>query len=303
MANSIAKPRKAVIALFLLAILWGYNWVQMKVGVYYAPPFVFAALRIFLGALSLFLAMLWLRKPLWPKEVPGTFVVGLLQIAGVYGFAMWALVSGGAGKVSVLVYVMPVWTLILAWLFLGERLRGLQWFAAGLSFCGLLFILELQNLTGTSLSKLLALLAGVCWAGGAIVAKRLQQTAELDLLSFTAWQTLFAAIPLTLVALLVPAHPISWTPQFIFALAYNVIPGTAIATLLWLYILNQLPAGTAGLGLLLNPVVAVLAAWIQLHEQPGLSESVGRVLIGSALLLNAVQAMKSSQPRSALEES
>lgn len=295
MFNSISNSRKALIALFLLAILWGFNWVQMKVGVYYAPPFVFAALRIFLGALSLFLAMLWLRKPLLPKEVPGTFVVGLLQIGGVYGFAMWALVSGGAGRVSVLVYVMPFWTLMLAWLFLGERLRGLQWFAVGLSFCGLLFILEPHNLTGTSMSKLLALMAGVCWAGGAIVAKRLQQTAELDLLSFTAWQTLFAAIPLTLVALLVPAHPISWTPQFVFALAYNVIPGTAIATLLWLYILSQLPAGTASLGLLLNPVVAVLAAWIQLHERPGLAELIGMACIAIALLLNAMQAMRFPQ--------
>lgn len=63
-------------------------------------------------------------------------MVGLLQTAGAYGFAMWALVSGGAGKTSVLVYIMPFWTLLLAWLILGERVRGIQWFAIGLSLCG-----------------------------------------------------------------------------------------------------------------------------------------------------------------------
>jgi len=126
--------------------MWGYNWVQMKVAVHYSPPFVFAAMRIFLGAVSLFLAMVWLRKPLLPKEIRGTFWVGILQITGVYGLTMWALVSGGAGKTSVLVYTMPFWTLILAWIFLGERIRGIQWFAIGLSLGGLLFILEPLNL-------------------------------------------------------------------------------------------------------------------------------------------------------------
>jgi len=37
--------------------------------------------------------------------------------------------------------------------------------------------------------------------------------------------------------------------------------------LLWLYVLNRLSAGTAGLGVLLNPVIGVLAAWIQLGEK------------------------------------
>ena len=42
-------------ALILLALIWGYNWVVMKIGLGYAQPFTFAALRTFLGALSLFL--------------------------------------------------------------------------------------------------------------------------------------------------------------------------------------------------------------------------------------------------------
>ncbi len=165
--------------------------------------------------------------------------------------------------------------------------------AIAISISGLLLILEPTTLNGTILSKVLALLAGLSWAGGVVVAKKLRQTVELDLLSFTAWQTVFGAIPLVLVAVLVPSTPIVWSTPFIIALIYAVIPGTAIATLLWLYVLNRLPAGIAGLGLLMNPVVGVLAAWAQLGEQPGLMEMMGMGLIAIALLLNAMQAMRS----------
>ena len=291
----MTKPenKTAIAALLVLAVLWGYNWVQMKIAVQYASPFVFAGLRIVLGAASLLLSLALLRKPIVPKEIPGTLLTGLLQISGMYGFATWALVSGGAGKTAVLVYVMPFWVLILAWLFLGERVKGMQWVAIAISVCGLLFILEPTNLNGTILSKVLALLSGLSWAGGVIVAKKLRQTVELDLLSFTAWQTVFGAIPLVLAAVLVPSTPIVWSTPFIIALIYAVIPGTAIATLLWLYVLNCLPAGIAGLGLLMNPVVGVLAAWAQLGEQPGLLEVIGMGLIAIALLLNTMQAMRS----------
>ncbi len=193
----------------------------MKIAVQYAPPFTFSAMRIGLGAVSLFLAMIWLRKPLAPREIKGTFWAGVLQIAGVYGLATWALVSGGAGKTSVLVYVMPIWTLIFAWIFLGERIRGMQWFAIGLSVAGMLLILDPFNLAGTPASKILAVLAGVSWAGGAVVAKRVRQTVDLDLLSFTSWQMVAGAMVMIPVALLKPATPVVWSAPFIFALIYN----------------------------------------------------------------------------------
>ncbi len=292
MSKSESSQHHAVLALLALAAIWGYNWVQMKIGVQYASPFVFSALRIALGSLGLLLVMVWLRKPLKPQAIPETFLLGLLQTSGVYGFATWALVSGGAGKTAVLVYTMPLWTLMLAWVLLGERVRGWQWGAIVLSVAGLLLILDPLNLGGTVMSKLLALLAGICWAGGAIVAKKLQKKIQIDLLSLTTWQGIFATIPLIIVALIVPSQPIVWSPAFIGALLYNVIPGTAIAMLLWLYILNHLSAGTAGLGTLLNPVIGVLAAWAQLGERPTITEATGMFLIVIALAVNSAQALK-----------
>jgi drug/metabolite transporter (DMT)-like permease len=264
----------------------------MKVGLRYSPAFDFAAMRALFGALSLFLVMIGLHRPIRPKEIPGTFLLGILQTGGVLGFSMWALVSGGAGKTAVLNYTMPFWVLILAWIVLGERLRGLQWLSVGLALGGLLFILMPFNLTSDLMSKGLALLSGITWALSAIVAKKLHQKASLDLLSLTAWQMLFGSIPLILVALVVPAPPVDWSAQFIAALIYNVIPGSAIAWLLWLYALSQFSAGTAGLGMLVTPVIGVLAAWVQLGEKPGLSESVGIVLITTALAFNFIQAVR-----------
>ncbi|HLA82374.1 MAG TPA: hypothetical protein VJP78_12275, partial [Thermoleophilia bacterium] len=45
------NPRLAFVALAFLALIWGYNWVAMKVGIGHAEPFTFASLRAFLGAL------------------------------------------------------------------------------------------------------------------------------------------------------------------------------------------------------------------------------------------------------------
>ena len=86
-----------VLALALLAVIWGYNWVVMKVGLDYVRPLPFAALRTSLSVLPLGLLLIVLRRPLRPPPVGWTMVVGLLQTTGFVGLLMWALESGGAG--------------------------------------------------------------------------------------------------------------------------------------------------------------------------------------------------------------
>src|SRR5665648_1239395 len=109
--GTAARGRAEVAAaLILLALIWGYNWVVMKIGLGYAQPFAFAALRTFLGALSLFLLLIVLRRSLRPQAVGFTIVIGLLQTTGFVGLLMWALQSGGAGKTSVLTYTCLLYT-------------------------------------------------------------------------------------------------------------------------------------------------------------------------------------------------
>jgi drug/metabolite transporter (DMT)-like permease len=90
---------------------------------------------------ALFLVLIWLRKPLLPREVFGTFAVGVLQTSVFYGFSSWALISGSAGKTAILNYAMPFGVLLLAWFVLGERLQGVQWVGVTAALVGLIFIL------------------------------------------------------------------------------------------------------------------------------------------------------------------
>ena len=53
----------------------------------------------------------------------------MLQTAGFLGLMTWALQGEGAGKTAILTYTMPFWLLLMAWVFLGERLKGFQWVA------------------------------------------------------------------------------------------------------------------------------------------------------------------------------
>lgn len=275
----------AVVALFLLALIWGYNWVVMKIALRDCGPFTFAALRSMLGAFVL-LPLLPLEggTAVPPKAVPGIIILGLFQTAGFLGFTFWALVAGGVGKTAVLVYTMPFWALILAWLFLGERIQGMQWTAVLLSFTGLFMVFEPWHARGALFSEILAVLGGISWAISVILAKRLLKKENIPLLRLTAWQMLFGAIPLVIVAFIVPEGTINWSSSFVAALLYNVIPGNAIAWFLWLYILRKLPARVAGMGSLAIPLVGVMSAWLQLGERPGLFEAAGMLSIGIALL-------------------
>ena len=283
----------------LLSVIWGYNWVVMKVALRDAGAFDFTALRTVLGALSLFAVLAWRRAPLAPKNIPAIALLGLLQTSAFIGLAMWAVDLGGAGRTAVLVYTMPFWVLVFAWPMLGERVRGWQWFAVALAFVGLVSILEPWRLHGELLSKLLAVSAGMAWAASVIVAKKMRIRDREAALSVTAWQMLFGAIPLVLVALAVPGRPVHWTGSFVAALFYNVIPANALAWLLWLYVLNRLSAGLASIGMLATPVLGVIAARVQLGERPGALETAGMALIGIALALFSYQSAQQQRRVSA----
>jgi drug/metabolite transporter (DMT)-like permease len=232
------------------------------------------------------LVMLWaMRVPMRPKHVVKTIFLGLFQTAGFVALISWALSGGAAGKSAVLGYTMPFWVIVFGWPFLPDRLRGWQWPAAGLILIGLVLVLELWGGVGDTKSSLLALGAGVSWAISVIIFKKIPVETRNDLLSVTTWQMVFGVLPLVLIAWLTDERPIVWSGYFVGALAYNAIGGMAIAPLLWLYILQRLPATISGLNALAVPIVGVIAAWIQLGERPSLAEGAGMLLILSGLAL------------------
>ncbi len=277
------SSRPAVLALVALTSIWGYNWVVMKECLMYAGAYDFAALRTGIAALSLFVLLIWKRRPLRPRAIGMTFLLGLLSTTGCIGLVTLALAAGGVGKTAILVYIMPFWVLLLAWPLLAEKIRGVQWVPVLLAFVGLMIILEPWHLQRTFVGELFAVLAGVSWALSTIVTKIMNRRGGLDLISLTAWQMLLGALPLILIAMIVPERPVQWTPYFTVGLLFSSVISQALALLLWFFILRELPAGVASMGTLATPVIGMLAALIELGERPSPAEAWGMLLILTAL--------------------
>lgn len=276
--------RGPAVALALLTVIWGYNWVVMKVALADATPLTFAALRSALAAVALFVVLKLLRQPIAPRRGRALVALGLLQTSGFVGFVALALADGAAGKSAVLAYTMPFWTLVLAGLALGERVRGMQWLAVALAAAGLVGIVDPWHAAVVTGDTLFALAAAWSWAGANIVVKRMNLDGS-ELLNVSAWQMGIGAIGLCALAVFVGGadESVRWTLPFALALAYNVVLATALAWMLWLYALNRLSAGAAGLASLGAPVCAIAAAWLQLGERPSPAEAIGMALILGAL--------------------
>jgi drug/metabolite transporter (DMT)-like permease len=303
--NNILKKNitiKAFAALFILTLIWGYNWVVMKTAVQYASPFQFAALRTFSGAIILFIIMAFTKRSLAVKEFPTMLVLGLLQTIGFTGLIIWAVASGGAGKTAVLSYTMPFWVMLFAWPLLGEKVQGWQWLAVVSALFGVVLIFDPLHIKADGFSMLLALFSGIFWAISAIISKQLhKREPHLDLLNITAWPMLLGSIPLVIYALLMDAPPIQWTNIFIGALLFNVILSGVVAWLLWLYALQRLNAGIASMASMLAPVIGVLAAWVQLNEVPSKQELVGMGLIALALVIISAISIRKHQQVDAMQ--
>ena len=119
-----AADTRSLAAFAALALIWGYNWVVMKIALVYTGPIHFAYLRVGLGGLLLFALLVALRAPLAPRHVGKTALVGLCQTTGFVGLISLALVYGETGRSAVLAYTMPFWVIALGWPFLRERLHG-----------------------------------------------------------------------------------------------------------------------------------------------------------------------------------
>jgi len=280
--------RLGVAAILALGLVWGYNWVVIKVATADASPFVLVALRAVIGSLALFAIVAILRKPLRPPHFGWTLAIGLLQIAGLTLLQTLALASGGAGKVTVLVYTFPIWIIVLSAVLLNEPLTRRRLLVAAIAIAGLAFVLAPLDVTHAPISIVFALGSALSWALGAVLTKKFRARHDVDLLSFTAWQMAYGAVPLVIVAAFVPGGFVHPTATFFAAFAYIVVLGTALAFALWFFILQRYSAATAGIASLLAPVVSVLAAWAQLHEEPSITETIGIALILAALAVNTI---------------
>lgn len=287
------------LALVMLTVIWGYSWVIAKQALGYAPPFAFAAERCLAAGLALLAIVRLVGQPLALPLPRQTLAIGLVQSAGFMAFQTWALLEGGPGKTAVLVFTMPIWTLLIAWPVLGERVRGTQWLAAISTLAGMILIIEPWNMHTSLLSKVLGILAAMCWATGSVLVKRLRARHPVNLLRLTAWQMLLGAVPLVLLALLVPERATNWTGTYIAILAFMSIVATALGWWLWTLILDRIPAWEASLSVLGTPVLAIISSRMVTGENFTFGELSGIVLIASGLALLSLLGWLASRRKAA----
>ena len=284
MAASVSGTTAARAALAASVVIWVVSWMPMKASMAYIGPFDFVAWRYALGTVPLFIAA-WLsgeslRMPAWGPVI----VTGLFQTAMFQCLVQWALVSGGAGKTSMMVYTMPFWTVLLAWAAFGQRPRGRHWQGMLLAGAGLLCIIEPWRGVGTLSSAVLALGGGLAWAVGTLAAKRMFEQHQPGMLAFTAWQMLIGTLAVIPVAWVVPQMAIQWNVSLLLGLAYCVLAATSLAWWLWLVALRGLPATVAALSGLGVPLGAVLLAWVVFGERPTPAGFAGILLVLGGLL-------------------
>lgn len=276
----------AVLALVFLVAIWSYNWIVMKSVLQYIGPFTFASLRTFFGSAVLFVFLIGMGRRIAPPPLVPVLLIGLVQTAGMTGVSQLALVYGGAGNTAILVYTLPFWMIALAALFLKEKITRVQMLALGFAAIGLTLVIQPWLGGSTLLGSCLAVFSGFLWATGAILNKALyRRHPEIEVLNLTAWQTFFGSLGLMALTLFTDERAVEWSSYLYFALGYNALPATAIAGVLWLFILRSLPTSISGLSLLLVPVTSVLLAWIILGEVPDSTKILGMICIVTGLLL------------------
>lgn len=289
-----------MIVMAVLAVIWGYAWIVAKIGLSYCGPFDFATLRVLIGTASIGVYLAATGKSMRPSHIKFAVVIGLIQTAAFLLLNTWALSEAGPGKISILVFTMPFWVLLFAWPSLEERVDGVQWIAVLLAFVGLMFVLQPWRLHASLFAKTIAVLAGMCWALSVVLAKHYQKSASLDLLNFTFWQMLIGLIPMSIVAWTVPERAIDWGLPLIMTLLISGIVATAIGWLMWVYVLQHLPAGTASLSSLAVPVIATASSAIQLGERLQPFELIGMIGIIIALAIMSWETMRRHRPNEVL---
>jgi len=286
--------RHVLLALVVVAI-WGFNFVVIKLSVEALPPVLAAALRF---AAAAFPAVLFVRPP----KAPFWIVLGFGLAFGValYGFLNLAIAWGmNAGLSSLVLQVQAFFTMILAFVILGERPNRFQVIGAGIAFAGIA-VIGSEQLGETGLVPLgMVLMAALSWGLANVLTRR---AGKVNAVAFTVWGVLAAPLPLLLLSLLLEGWPamvtalsgFSWSDATLIAfLAY---PATLFGGGIWSWLLGRHPASMVAPFTLLVPITGLASGYLVLGETVTGVEIAGALLVIAGLLVTLHKTGKSMIP-------
>ena len=290
--SSVAVPRASInplpIYIGVFCLIWSFAFVAGKIAVTDCPPLILLAVRFTLAGVLIFgiSALRGETISLSRRDILVYALIGLANNALYLGFGYTGLQTVSAGIGGLIVSANPVFTAILAALFLGETMTwrkatGLVLGVAGVTFIvwhrislgtdswhGILFTLAslASIVTGTILFKLLAP-KGSLWIGNGI--QNLSAGLALTPLAFT----------LSSVGDIVPSF------RLLGAFAFLVLCGSILAYLIWFHLLTVCGATAASAYHFLMPPLGMLFAWMVLGEHVAAGDLLGIVPVALGIYL------------------
>ncbi len=275
----------ARLMLIALCVVWGVTWPIMRIALREVPPLTMRTTSTLVGGIILFAVCLVMRRGLrltGVKSWAHVFVASLLNVASFSVFSTFAQLAAATSRVAVVSYTMPIWAVVLSWIFLRERPTGMQPLAIGLCVAGLAILIYPLTAAGIPLGIVLALGTGVSWAAGTVYLKWAR--VEADPMALAAWQVAIALVVIGACMVIFEGGPDFHAAHAdgVIATILSGVLGTGIAYGLWFSIIRRLPATTASLGVLGSPVIGVISSVAFLGERPTAPDIIGFALILAA---------------------
>ncbi|WP_095162574.1 EamA family transporter [Pseudomonas sp. Irchel 3F5] len=278
-------PLKDLLLALVVIVVWGVNFVVIKVGLEGLPPMLLGALRF---ALVAFPAVLLVKRP----QLPWRWLIayGTTISLGQFAFLFEAMGNGmPPGLASLVLQSQAFFTLFFAAFFLGERLRAASVLGLLVAAGGLTLIGSENGASVPFFALLLTLCAASMWAMGNIITRRF---GNIDLVALVIWGGLIPPLPFLALSWWLEGpeliesslRGIGWSS--VLALAYLAFIATMLGYSLWSHLLSRYPAGKVAPFSLLVPVVGLSSSALLLGERLTPLQGWGALLVMAGLLIN-----------------
>ncbi|CAM2930806.1 EamA family transporter [Vibrio diazotrophicus] len=274
-----------------IVLVWGVNFVVIKVGLQGMPPLLLAGLRFAFVALP---AIFFIKRPQVPLKwlVAYGLTINFLQ----FSLLFWALKVGmAAGLASLLLQAQAFITLGFGVLLLKEKVRIHNMIAVSVAGAGIYLLAAAQGHDSTSLTLFTLVLiigAAAFWALGNIVNKVIMQRYPVPTMSLIVWSALVPMVSFFISSYVIEGPEliveslvnIEW--HNVFSIVYLSLLATILGYGGWSYLLSRYETSMVAPLSLLVPVFGLLSAWILLGESLSLYQIIGVIVIAMGLVIN-----------------
>ena len=292
--------------LVLLSLLWGGSFLCVGFAVQELPVLTIIALRVSLAALVLWGIALFSghQLPRGRKTWQAFLALGLLNNVIPFGLIVFGQQTIGAGLAAILNATTPLWTVLIAALFLAdERFSKQKLFGVLLGLVGVIVMVGPDSLAGISrnLGAQLAVLGATLSYAFASVFGRRFAAAKISPLHTALGQVTASSFILVPLALMIDTPWASALPSqaTIFAILGLAVLSTAGGYLLFFNILERAGATNVSLVTLLIPPSAIAMGMLFLEETLQGIHFIGLALIILGLLSLQGRLFRLSRPKQA----